>query len=291
MAIVDIGRGVTSIVFLVLFIFLLPVSIYNIKRQGTVFIHVLLFVLVRIGACICGILVAEMNYNNAASINYNTLVASIVLTSIGSFWLYATGVAMYYKVTEKIAYDQNLVAEKLHKFQDLMFTAMIALIIAAGALSSSFPPSSTVQQLRQAYSVLFLVGTLILVVLYTRLWVARTPSEEILFIWATAALIIILFKAAYFVASAWVINISSYNYELSVGWYAAADLGADFVCCSIFTLGGLLSPAHQFSSSKLRIPIIGGLFDSSASSGRGGGFGGRHHRHRQNRYDQEIQYK
>jgi len=243
------SRGIAASVFLVLFILELPLCLYNIKRQGLHFIHNSLFCVARIGACITGILVAEENFDVAADINVSVITADIVLTSIGTFWLYATAVSLYYLTSNRLEFDQTPMADKLHRFQNVMFTAMIALIIAAAAISNG-ATNGTTQQLREAYSILYIVATIIVSLQYIRLWLSRSPTNHTLFIWASAALVLIFIKAIYIVASAFVPSISAYNYAIVIGWYVGANLLLDFLASMLFTVGGLISPPKSQYSAR-----------------------------------------
>jgi len=237
-------HGIAASVFLACFIIELPFTIWAVVRQGPHFIHNVLFCLARMGACIAGILVAEMNIlGDPASINVNTITAEIVLTTIGTFWLYAMAVGVYYLVCLDLAFDQTPLADKIHRAQNVLFLAMIALIIAAAALTS-FPHSSTVVALRKAYSFLYLFGTLFVTGQYIRLWIKRTPTQEKLFVWASVALIIVILKSIYILAASFANSIASYNYLIPIGWYVGANLLPDFLASAIFTIGGLHAPTR-----------------------------------------------
>jgi hypothetical protein len=77
------GHGIAASVFLALFIILAPFAAYCIYKQGRTFIPIGLFVLLRIGGCITGIIVASMSLSN---VNIGAIVAEAVLSSIGTFW-------------------------------------------------------------------------------------------------------------------------------------------------------------------------------------------------------------
>jgi hypothetical protein len=118
---------------------------------------------VRVGAAICGIIVAADNFGNV-----NVIVAEIVLTQVGSFMIYYTLVGFY-----QASYDHakpNLISSaKYYNFwqgdtaklvstlQRISLYALIALAIASGVEGSNYDNPSSVaigQKLAQAYGIL-----------------------------------------------------------------------------------------------------------------------------------------
>jgi hypothetical protein len=192
---------------------------------------------------------------------------------MGQFWLYAITVSVYYLVCMDLDFDQTPLASKIHRLQTLMFFAMIALIIASGSLSStSWPPNSQTEQLRQAYSILFMVGTLLITALYARLWYQRRPTEETVFIWTNFALAIVILKGIYIVASAFDTDISPYNFFISTGWYVGANLAPDFIASMLVAIGGVLGkkpkskpPGRRHGRMGTRLRALGNAVQGKPS--------------------------
>jgi hypothetical protein len=127
---------------------------------------------------------------------------------------------------------------------------MIALVIAAGVETNNFPPPQIAIQLRQAFSIIYVVAVAINLVQYIRMWMVLSPTEDIMFICATVGVVIVFIESWYIVASAFVINISTGNYLIPVGWYVGGSFIPLFLASIAFIASGTLSPKVQRRGRK-----------------------------------------
>ena len=121
---------------------------------------------VRVGASICGVIVAAQDYSDV-----NAIIADSVLTQIGSFMIYYTLVGFYHVTYASINilehhltvsakyynFWQGDTARLVYNFQRLTLYVLIALAIASGVEGSDYTSVSslqTAQKLAQAYSII-----------------------------------------------------------------------------------------------------------------------------------------
>jgi len=244
MTLYEVPHGVAAAVFLALFVIQLPFTVWALLRQGPHLVHLILFNLVRVGACITSIISATEDFSSASNINENVIIADIVLTTIGSFWLYALAVAVLYLCARDHDHDQTKIADLIHRLQNVLLLVMVALIIAAASIGS-FPANSTTLGLRKAYSFIYLFSVLFVSGQYIRLWIKKRPTHDTMLIWASVALVIVFVKSIYILASSFATEIASYNYLISIGWFVGGNLLPDFLASALFTAGALLAPKRD----------------------------------------------
>ena len=110
--------------------------------------------LVRLGAAICGIIVACDNFSNV-----NVIIAEIILSQIGSFVLYYALVGFYHSSAKYYGFWQTNLGRLIQTLQHLTLYVLVALAIASGVEGSDYTNASDVtlaQNLSKAYSIICL---------------------------------------------------------------------------------------------------------------------------------------
>jgi len=245
-----VARGVPSIIFMVLFFILFLASAWLIKSWGlrSGFLKVCIFCAIRLGATICGVIVAADNFGNV-----NVITAEIVLTQIGSFIIYYALVSFYHSSAKYFGFWQTDLSKLIFTLQHLTLYALIALAIASGVEGSDYTDPSSVsvgQKLAQAYGILFLILLTVNAFQWGALWVRGNIGGDTFAVCCTIALVFVYLKAIYLVAAAFVYNISLRNPFINAGWYAGAAFAPDFLASLLCVIGGYLAAPERKEATR-----------------------------------------
>jgi len=225
-------------------------SLWDLKNWGwkSGFFKLALFCAIRMGAAICGIIVAADGFSNI-----NVIVAEIVLTQVGSFMIYYALVGFYQASAKYYHFWQGDFSKLVYTFQRLTMAVLIALAIASGVEGSNYNNPSDVavgQQLAQAYGVIYIFLLSVNVIQWSALWIKAKMGSDVFSICCTIALVFVYIKCIYLVCSAWIINISLRNPFVNAGWYAGLAFAPDFLGSLLMAIGGIIAPVERRTAAR-----------------------------------------
>jgi len=240
-----IAKGVPSIIFAVFFFVLALCSAWLLRTWGrrSGFLRLLIFCAIRLGAAICGVIVAADNFSNV-----NVIIAEIILSQIGSFVIYYALVGFYHSTAKYYGFWQNDLGNLIQRIQHLTLYILVALAIASGVEGSSYTDPSSIalaQKLAQAYSIIFMVFLLFNIFQWGAMWASGKIGRDEFAICCSFSLFFIFLKAIYLIASSWVLSISLRNPFINAGWDAGAVFAPDFLACLILVVGGFMAPLER----------------------------------------------